>query len=129
MFEADVIVSHTAHVFNNLEGSVYVVDENGFKVDAIGEGRQIVLSTNNSTNDIIVNGSSLSDHIKSEVRLSTDEAIRLANTYTDTEIQKLDVDDIAVAKQFVTAVSEADGKMHVQRAALISTDIPTISET
>ena len=98
-------------------------------MDAIGEGRQIVLSTNNSTNDIIVNGSSLSDHIKNEVRISADEAIRLANTYTDTEIQKLDVDDTAVAKQFVTAVSEADGKIHVQRAALISTDIPTISET
>ena len=106
-----------------------VVDENGVKVDAIGEGRQIVLSTNNGTNDVIVNGSSLSDHIKSEVRISADEAIKTAKAYTDTEIQKLDVDDTAVAKQFVTAVSEADGKIHVQRAALISTDIPTISET
>lgn len=106
-----------------------VVDENGFKVDAIGEGRQIVLSTNNSTNDIIVNGSSLSDHIKNEVRISADEAIILAKAYTDTEIQKLDVDDTAVAKQFVTAVSETDGKIHVQRAALVPTDIPTISES
>ena len=98
-------------------------------MDAIGEGRQIVLSTNNSTNDIIVNGSSLSDHIKNEVRISADEAIRLAKAYADSEIQKLDVDDTPVTKQFVIAVSEADGKIVVQRAALVSTDIPTISET
>ena len=113
----------------NKQFTEVVVDENGFKVDAIGERRQIVLSTSNGTNDIIVNGSSLNDHIKNEVRISADEAIRLAKAYADSEIQKLDVDDTAVDKKFVTAVSEADGKIVVQRAELVSTDIPTISET
>jgi len=42
-------------------------------------------------------------------------------------IEALDVTDTAVTGQFVTAVSEADGKITVTRAALKASDIPTIT--
>ena len=113
----------------NKQFTEVVVDENGFKVDAIGQGRQIVLSTDYSTNDIIINGSSLSDHIKSEVRISADEAIRLANTYTDAQIQELVFEDTIADHEFVVGVNEENGKIAVARRKLLSTDIPTISET
>ena len=44
-------------------------------------------------------------------------------------INSLDVTDAAVEKQFVTSVSEADGKITVSRAALVATDIPTIEQS
>ena len=50
------------------------------------------------------------------------------NTAVNDAIAALDADDAAVAGQFVTAVSEADGKITVSRAALKATDIPAISQ-
>lgn len=44
-------------------------------------------------------------------------------------IQGLDNDDAAVAGQFVTAVSEADGVITVSRAALKASDIPNIEQS
>lgn len=41
-------------------------------------------------------------------------------------INALDVDDTAVANQFVTAVAEADGKITVTRRALTADDIPAL---
>ena len=46
-----------------------------------------------------------------------------------TAIQALDKADSAVAKQFVTSVSEADGIIAVTRAALQASDIPTIEQS
>lgn len=43
------------------------------------------------------------------------------------EIEKLDVEDEAVEHQFVTKVSEEDGKISVERAALIAEDIPNLT--
>ena len=104
------------------------IDKDGIRADAIGDGKEIALSTNNSTNGIMINGTSLSSHIKNEVRISADETLKLAKTYTDSEIQKLKFDDTVESKQFVTAVSETDGKITVQKAELVSSDIPTIEE-
>lgn len=42
------------------------------------------------------------------------------------KIEALDVEDTAVAGKFVTAVSEADGKITVSRAALTESDIPAL---
>lgn len=50
-------------------------------------------------------------------------------TQIQTAIQALDKADSAVAKQFVTAVSETDGVIAVTRAALKATDIPTIEQS
>ena len=41
-------------------------------------------------------------------------------------INALDVEDAAVANQFVTAVAEADGKIRVTRRALTAEDIPVL---
>lgn len=46
-----------------------------------------------------------------------------------TAIEALDVVDSVVANQFVTAVSETDGKVSVTRRALTEADIPTISQS
>lgn len=42
------------------------------------------------------------------------------------KIEALDVEDTAVAKQLVSAVSEADGKITVTRRALVAEDIPEL---
>lgn len=44
-------------------------------------------------------------------------------------IAALDVEDTAVANQFVTAVAEADGKISVTRRALSADDIPELAQT
>lgn len=46
-----------------------------------------------------------------------------AKTYTNEEIAKLDVTDTAVENQFVTAVSETDGKISVSRSAINASQI------
>ena len=57
---------------------------------------------------------------------SAASALNDAKTYVGTEIGKLDVDDSAAAKQFVSAVSETDGKITVTRRALIADDVPEL---
>lgn len=77
-----------------------------------------------------------------EIKLTTEgaksvqeEIIALKSAVGDTEavaemitaaIEALDVEDAAVANQFVTAVAEADGKISVTRRALDAADIPAL---
>ena len=60
-------------------------------------------------------------------------ALDAAKEYSDAQlkakVESLDYTDAAVAKQFVTAVSEADGIIAVTRAPLAATDIPVIEQT
>ena len=51
------------------------------------------------------------------------DALAAAKSYTDTQIQSLDVDDAAVVGSYVSAVSETDGKIKVTRA-----ELPTVAE-
>lgn len=51
------------------------------------------------------------------------DALNTAKGYTDKQIQALDVEDTAVVGSYVSAVSEADGKISVSRA-----ELPTVSE-
>ena len=51
------------------------------------------------------------------------DALTSAKSYTDTQIQGLDVEDTAVVGSYVSAVSEADGKISVSRA-----ELPTVAE-
>ena len=59
-------------------------------------------------------------------------ALADAKAYSDAQlkakVESLDYTDAAVAKQFVTAVSEADGIIAVTRAPLAATDIPVIEQ-
>ncbi len=57
---------------------------------------------------------------------SAASALADAKTYVGTEIGKLKFDDTAVAKQFVSAVSEADGKITVKRRELVADDVPEL---
>ena len=60
-------------------------------------------------------------------------ALDAAKEYSDAQlkakVESLDYTDTAVAKEFVTSVSEADGIIAVTRAALVATDIPVIEQT
>ena len=61
--------------------------------------------------------------------LATDKAEKAlgsAKEYTDAEIKKLDVTDAEVDQQFVSAVTETDGKIAVTRRALIADDVPKL---
>lgn len=67
--------------------------------------------------------------IRGARKLATDSsasALADAKTYVGTEIGKLKADDTAVAKQFVSAVSEAGGKITVERRALLTEDVPEL---
>ena len=70
---------------------------------------------------------------KTELQGEIDSDIAAAKTELtgaiNTAIQGLDKDDTAVAGQFVTAVSEADGVITVSRAALKASDIPNIEQS
>lgn len=57
---------------------------------------------------------------------SASSALADAKTYVGTEIGKLKVEDAAVTKQFVSAVSETDGKITVERRALVADDVPEL---
>ena len=60
-------------------------------------------------------------------------ALDAAKEYSDAQlkakVESLDYTDAAVAKQFVTSVSEADGIIAVTRAELVATDIPVIEQS
>jgi hypothetical protein len=62
-----------------------------------------------------------------------DGALQDAKDYSDAQlkakVESLDYTDAAVAKQFVTAVSEADGIIAVTRRGLEAADIPVIEQT
>ena len=60
---------------------------------------------------------------------SANSALANAKTYVGTEIGKLDVEDTAVAKKFVSAVSETDGKITVERRELVADDVPVLGIT
>ena len=60
------------------------------------------------------------NNLRKEIETQIQNTLTSANTYTDEEIAKLDTDDSPVDNNFVTSVSESDGKITVQRAAVAS---------
>ena len=57
---------------------------------------------------------------------SAASALADAKTYVGEEIGKLKVEDTAVAKKFVSAVSETGGKITVERRELVADDVPVL---
>lgn len=57
---------------------------------------------------------------------SAASALADAKTYVGEEIGKLKVEDTAVAKKFVSAVSETGGKITVERRELVADDVPEL---
>lgn len=92
-----------------LVGFVYGGDGTNSKSITIFDNEGSKSDTNTEIN-------SLRDEIKTQIQ----NTLTSANTYTDKEIAKLDVLDSPVDNNFVTSVSESDGKITVQRAAVAS---------
>lgn len=82
--------------------------------------------TNSKSITIFDNEGSKSDtnteinNLRKEIKTQIQNTLTSANTHTNEEIAKLDVDDSPVDNNFVTSVSESDGKITVQRAAVAS---------
>lgn len=82
--------------------------------------------TNSKSITIFDNEGSKSDtnteinNLRKEIETQIQNTLTSANTHTNEEIAKLDVDDSPVDNNFVTSVSETDGKITVQRAAVAS---------
>lgn len=82
--------------------------------------------TNSKSITIFDNEGSKSDtnteinNLRKEIETQINNTLTSANTYTNEEIAKLDVLDSLVDNNFVTSVSESDGKITVQRAAVAS---------
>ena len=82
--------------------------------------------TNSKSITIFDNEGSKSDtnteinNLRKEIETQIQNTLTSANTHTNEEIAKLDVDDSPVDNNFVTSVSESDGKITVQRAAVAS---------
>lgn len=83
-------------------------------------------SNNNKSITIFDNEGSKSDTNTEIVKLRTELETKIsgaqvdAKAYTDTKIATLDTNDSPVDNNFVTSVSESDGKITVQRAAVSS---------
>ena len=67
----------------------------------------------------IINGA---DTVEGSIAKAKKDAKDYADTQINAAVQKLDVTDTAVAKSFVTKVSETDGKIAVERGAITSKD-------
>ena len=78
-----------------------------------GTPKSITIFDNEATEGEISN-------LKTEIENKIYEAQVNANAYTDTKIATLDADDSPEDNNFVTSVSESDGKITVQRAAVSS---------
>lgn len=70
-----------------------------------------------------------SDKNLTEAKDYSDKNLKAAKTYTDGKIEDLDYTDKAISQNFVTAVSEENGKINVTRAPLVANDIPSLTHT
>ena len=76
-----------------------------------------------SADKVILNTLNGKATVTGSVKKQVADALASAKRYTDEQIQALDVEDTAVVGSYVSAVSEADGKISVSRA-----ELPTVAE-
>lgn len=99
----------TSNGVQTLVGFVYGGDGTNSKSITIFDNEGSKSDTNTEINSL-----------KNEIKTQIQNTLTSANTYTNEEIAKLDVPDSPVDNNFVTSVSESDGKITVQRAAVAS---------
>lgn len=101
--------------YNSISGDTTIVKTIvGFVYEGSnGTPKSITIFDNEATEGEISN-------LKTEIENKIYEAQVNANAYTDTKIATLDADDSPVDNNFVTSVSESDGKITVKRAAVSS---------
>lgn len=118
-----ILVDNTAVAVHGLQDAAYTT------VASLNEAAQNKVDT--AKGELL--GAETDDNTKETIRgarkLATDSAASAladAKAYVGEEIGKLNANDTAVAKQFVSAVSEAGGKITVDRRALLAEDVPEI---
>lgn len=114
----------------SIEGNVYNVTDK-FSADAKFIDGEVGKSYPAGTNVVVI---AVSDQYKYDVLtgmvdLSAYSTTEQMNTAISSAVEALDKADVAVEKQFVTAVSEENGVISVTRKALEKTDIPTIDQS
>lgn len=133
-------VSAVQSVTEGTEKGKILVDDTAVAVHGLQDAAYATVASLNETAQGKVDtakaellGAEADDNTKETIRgarkLATDSAASAladAKTYVGEEIGKLNADDTAVAKQFVSAVSEAGGKITVERRELVAGDIPEL---
>lgn len=108
IFDADAIPSEVQDALDNAIAAIKGADDSAID-DAYDTIKKIADAL------VTINGSGEGSIAKAE-----QEAKDYANTQITAAVQALDVPDTAVAKSFVTEVSETDGKIAVKRGAITS---------
>lgn len=133
-------VSAVQSVTESTENGKILVDNTAVAVHGLQDAAYATVASLNETAQNKVNtakgellGAENDDNTKETIRgarkLATDSAASVladAKTYVGEEIGKLNADDTAVAKQFVSAVSESGGKITVERRPLLAEDVPEL---
>ena len=118
-----ILVDNTAVAVHGLQDAAYATvaslnETAQSKVDT-AKGELLGAETDDNTKETIRGARKLAES-------SAASALADAKTYVGEEIGKLNADDTAVAKQFVSAVSETGGKITVERRALLAEDVPEL---
>lgn len=124
---------------STFEQSNYMKDAKGLKDAAVKLDTQVKTNADKiSALDAAGDGNGITGFIdrlstaESQITLLNEDNAEKAGTIANKIAQAvsgLDTEDAAVEKQFVTAVSETDGKLTVSRAALTASDIPDIAQS
>lgn len=114
--EADLEATLAAKINGKADSTQVATDIDAAKTAVIGTAEDA------STADTIKGAKKYADEKASAAQSA-------AESHADDAIAALDVSDSAVATQFVTAVSETDGKIAVSRRALEADDIPEIAQS
>ena len=133
-------VSAVQEVKSGTANGTIAVDGANVAVTGLADAAYVTVASLNETAQDKVDaaktellGAEADDNTKETIRgarklaeSSAASALADAKTYVGEEIGKLNADDTAVAKQFVSAVSEAGGKITVERRALLAEDVPVL---
>lgn len=118
-----ILVDNTAVAVHGLQDAAYAT------VTSLNETAQSKVDT--AKGELL--GAEADDNTKETIRgarklaeSSAASALADAKTYVGEEIGKLKVEDTAVAKKFVSAVSETGGKITVERRELVADDVPEL---
>ena len=136
----DKAVSAVQEVKSGTANGTIAVDGTDVAVTGLADAAYVTVASLNETAQSKVDaaktellGAEADDNTKETIRgarklaeSSAASALADAKAYVGEEIGKLNADDAAVAKQFVSAVSEAGGKITVERRALLAEDVPEL---